>query len=444
MMKNAYTHLLENARSLFAADKTHLPPLDGLRAIAIILVILLHLVFYAQYFYPNSTQSFFELPLAVKWLAKGTLGVDIFFVLSGFLIGVILLNEIKSTNHINLFLFFKKRFLRLMPVYFFFLLVMVGISPLLTDFLNTNIPLEFEHQANQHSVWTNLLYINNFFIRHDQVFGTFHTWSLAIEEQFYVLTPIILLGVFKFQMQKHIIRVLVAFLLLYFALRFAFIALGSGSIAAVTGEAMRKEINGLNILVSEINHTQFSMFYDFVYDNLYTRYIGLLLGVVAAYLYVFKLGELKSFFGKQTLSAAMLLAALFVSVFAFLEPYLLPKGLKLATLIEGNFLFSLAIAYIILVVAVPGERPPSILSRFLSLGFFAPIARISYSAYLFHVPVIFIVYSLLFHVTETPFELILLGGLVAILFTAIVAALCYIFIEQTFRVKRRSRILPEA
>jgi peptidoglycan/LPS O-acetylase OafA/YrhL len=199
---------------------------------------------------------------------------------------------------------------------------------------------------------------------------------------------------------------------------------------------MSKAINGLNILVSELNHTQFAMFYDFVYDNLYTRYIGLFLGVVAAYLYVFKLDEMKAFFHNKRRNLALLLAALVILVLAFLEPYLLPKELKLAKLIEGNFLFSLAICYIILAVSVPRNQPASILSRFLGLRFFTPIARISYSAYLFHVPVIFIVYSLLLHRTETPFELILLGSLAAIPLTLLVSALCFIFIEQTFRVTR--------
>ena len=426
----------EDFNTLFIADKNHMRSLDGLRAIAIILVVLLHLVFYAQYFYPNTTQAFFALPLFIKWLAKGTLGVDIFFVLSGFLIGSILLKEIQKTQSINLFNFFKRRFFRLMPVYFLFLAIMVGIAPLLVDFLNKHIPLEFLHLANQESVWTNLLYINNFFVRDENLFATFHAWSLAIEEQFYFLTPIILLGLFRFGLQNHAKKIVFFLIITFFVLRFMAILSGSESILAITGKPMNPAINGLNILVSEINFIQFSMFYNFVYDNLYTRYIGLLLGVVIAYLHVFRLQKLQTFFSNSGLNSFLLFISLLVFFVAFIEPYILPKSLKLIKLIEGNFLFSLAIAYIILATIVSTNKTASTLTKFLSLSFFTPIAKISYSAYLFHVPIIFIVYSLFFNTAKTSFELIILGGIVSLIMTIIISTLAYLFVEQRFRIKK--------
>lgn len=438
------TPIQNNFKSLFAVNKDHLASLDGLRAIAIILVVLLHLVFYAQYFYPTTTQAFFALPIFIKWLAKGTLGVDIFFVLSGFLIGTILLREIKDTNSINLLKFFKNRFLRLIPVYFLFLVLMVGISPLLTDFLNSNVALDFLHQPNQSSVWTNLFYINNFFTRNENLFATFHTWSLAIEEQFYFLTPIVLIGLFKFGWQNHAKKIVFLLIVLFFLLRLVFIKFGFESIFATTGEQMSQTINGLNILTPKINFIQFSMFYDFVYDNLYTRYIGLLFGVVTAYLYVFRVRQLEMFFSNKTLNFALLFIALAVFFIAFIEPYFLPKKMKLIKLIEGNFLFSLAIAYIVLATIITTNRTSLILTNFLSLRFFTPIARISYSAYLFHVPVIFITYNLFFSITKTAFELIIIGGIVSVMITTVVSVLSYIFIEQTFRMKRKPQDLKIA
>jgi len=106
----------------------HLNPLDGLRALAILFVIIFHAFFLSQYGFDNLTLfSDFSssIPWYLHWIKRGDLGVDIFFVLSAFLIGYQLFNEKNRSGSINFKRFYLKRFLRIYPVYLFALLLFV-------------------------------------------------------------------------------------------------------------------------------------------------------------------------------------------------------------------------------------------------------------------------------------------------------------------------------
>ncbi len=159
------------------------PDIEGLRALAIILVVLEH--------------------ADSRWLPGGFIGVDIFFVLSGFLITGLLLQEIVENGRIKWLAFYSRRFKRLLPALIFMLL---GSWLLVLLFL---APYEqfFHADAMQYaSVWA-----SNFFFAFSKI-GYFdataqeniflHTWSLAVEEQFYIVWPFLLyffLGAFQWQ-----------------------------------------------------------------------------------------------------------------------------------------------------------------------------------------------------------------------------------------------------
>ncbi len=154
----------------------HIPSLDGFRAIAVLLVIGSHLIIKSSH---SSTVNPFS-----ESLLLGGVGVRIFFVISGFLITYLLLLEKSSTGRINLTAFYARRILRIFPAFYFYLLVL----SLLNWSLNLQIPdLQFLSAA---------LYLHNFQFWGSNWFIS-HSWSLAVEEQFYLLWPFIFIRINK-------------------------------------------------------------------------------------------------------------------------------------------------------------------------------------------------------------------------------------------------------
>jgi peptidoglycan/LPS O-acetylase OafA/YrhL len=162
-----------------------IPELDGIRGLAILLVLVCH---YVAYPVPNaphgSWQAYFLDLFRLTWS-----GVDLFFVLSGFLIGGILLDAKDSKRYYRTFYF--RRICRIFPLYFLSValfiaglhLVRTVSSGPLKDLFNRGIPL-----------WSYLFFLQNFSMTHRQTFGAgwmAMTWSLAVEEQFYLLLPLL-------------------------------------------------------------------------------------------------------------------------------------------------------------------------------------------------------------------------------------------------------------
>jgi len=139
----------------------HIPTLDGLRGIAVLLVLWWHL----------PEQLFGPLNAALRFaLQPGYLGVDIFFVLSGFLITRILLDEKELRIPVTGFLL--RRIARIFPAYYLLLLI-IGFT-----------------EPDVRGYWWSFAYLSNFYFSFDQEFSPLrHTWSLAIEEHFYLIWP---------------------------------------------------------------------------------------------------------------------------------------------------------------------------------------------------------------------------------------------------------------
>ena len=158
--------------------------LDGIRGIAILLVMGFH--------YINNQYSAIghPLPLVPRILLFSThfgwCGVDLFFVLSGFLIGSILLKNRGKSHFFKTF--YIRRFCRIIPVYFLLLLVFMGLMH--SPWYTTDAYL-FEKPLPMASYF---LFLQNFLMGSRHHFGPealTHTWSLAVEEQFYLLIPFI-------------------------------------------------------------------------------------------------------------------------------------------------------------------------------------------------------------------------------------------------------------
>ena len=142
------------------------PGLDLLRALAIIVVVIYHAALFG-----------FKLPGRIDRF--GWIGVDLFFVLSGYLIGGQLLAPLARGNKINLGRFFARRVLRIMPAYF----VVLAVYFLL--------PSWREYPDMSQPLWKFLLSIQNVALHGGTAFS--HAWSLAVEDQFYLALPFLLL-----------------------------------------------------------------------------------------------------------------------------------------------------------------------------------------------------------------------------------------------------------
>jgi peptidoglycan/LPS O-acetylase OafA/YrhL len=226
--------------SLPASQKLNGP--DHLRALAILLVFAFH-------------YRIFKHP---KWLddaaSFGWTGVDLFFVLSGYLIASQLFNTIKAGNTISFRVFFLKRFFRIIPAY---------LAVLALYFL---IPAFREKEALP-PLWKFLTFTQNFGLDlfHNGTFS--HAWSLCIEEQFYLILPLMVIFFVNIKAGRRAFYLLPALL--------------------ITGVVLR--IFSWNTLVEPMADTdEFALvWYQYIYYPTYNRLDGLLVGVAIAGLFSF-------------------------------------------------------------------------------------------------------------------------------------------------------------
>ena len=159
---------------------SHYTQLDGLRGLAILLVIVFHFSMLHSGFRGNDPGFFLQLA------QLGWMGVDLFFVLSGFLITGILASARTQKHYFRNFL--GRRFLRIWPLYYLSLLLLLVVAPLLM----TKVPAELQGmQAKQAWFW---LYGTNWLFASEGGFSRTsggYFWSLAVEEQFYVVWPFV-------------------------------------------------------------------------------------------------------------------------------------------------------------------------------------------------------------------------------------------------------------
>ncbi len=168
------------------SQKKYFPHIDGLRGIAVLLVLLFHL-----------DNSFFK---------GGYIGVDVFFVISGYLISTILINKIDS-NTFSFKDFYLRRMKRLMPA----MLFVVVLTMIMGYFI---FPLHLLEKSLKSATASILSFSNIFFFNESGYFDSgahlkplLHTWSLSVEEQFYLIWPFLLF--FTLKIKKNIYRILI-------------------------------------------------------------------------------------------------------------------------------------------------------------------------------------------------------------------------------------------
>lgn len=228
--------------------------LNGLRAIACIWVICFHILFFSFLKYaPDHFDDWIPSALAphARIFLQGHFGVDIFFILSGFLHGSSIFHELSTSGKIDLKRYFLKRGIRIYPL----LLLATAVA----------FVLKFPFRENW---WRNLLFINNQITYSERFIG--HTWSLAIEVHFYLVIPFIAQFLHKLPQKGQKIAVL-SIMVLLMAYRYI--------ISINTGLSLPLPV------VPVIDREKFTNYFDYSYSSTLSRSDILFLGVFLA-LYV--------------------------------------------------------------------------------------------------------------------------------------------------------------
>jgi peptidoglycan/LPS O-acetylase OafA/YrhL len=318
-------HAGEDRTPALSEKHRNIPSLDGLRALSILSVIFAHTNWFLPRFLTGS--SLFQFTIG-----NSRSGVTVFFVISGFLITNLLLKEFDKTGKIALGRFYFRRSMRIFPAFYLYLLV-VGVLMLLHRLPAMNLR---SFLAAATYTWCYYPQAQGYFLQ--------HSWSLSIEEQFYLFWPALLLLLHS---RNLIVRASVALIVLMPALRVLLYFLAPG-------------LRGYE--------------YYLIYGWLDTMMVGCLLALLN------RVGWFRQLKGRFLNWAT----ALAMGAFAFyLNPMLvavLPKPYSgLYALLLYPFLTAACIAGVLLFVV---EHPGSIAGRFLNLAWLRWIGVLSYSLYL--------------------------------------------------------------
>ena len=165
-----------------ASKSRYIPALDGLRALAVVAVLIYHM---------NAT-----------WLPGGLLGVTMFFVLSGYLITGLLIKEWSETRTINLPQFWLRRVRRLLPAVAFLLLVIAALTAFIAPDILTKLRRDLAPALLFVTNWWYIFQDVSYFEAMGAPSPVTHFWSLAIEEQFYLIWPPLLLLLFRKRVKR--------------------------------------------------------------------------------------------------------------------------------------------------------------------------------------------------------------------------------------------------
>ncbi len=407
------------------SDQRYLPGLDGLRAIAVTAVIVYH--------------------LGYGWAQGGLLGVGVFFTLSGYLITDILVGQFAASGRVKLGDFWLRRARRLLPAVFVMLAV---VTVWVNAFNRAFVP------GYRGDVIASGLYVNNwwYIFQHDSYYSRFappapldHLWSLAVEEQFYLVWPWVVLAMVLLAgwlMKRRRVRLLGP------GAHVGGSADGGAAAstpAAASGQAgdndflssrARWAMAAVALVLAAASAIEMAMLYHpgydptRVYEGTDTRAFGLLIGAAVAMVYPTRRGGRTLSAGPRRLLDAAGLAGLVVVVLLVwrtnqYSPFMFQGGLEL---------LSVATALVVAAVATPG----GVLGRALGWTPMRWIGVRSYGIYLWHYPII--VLTAAAGTAGTPVSAVRAVVLVAV--TVAIAAASWRFVEEPIRRGSYRRTAP--
>ncbi|MEZ6137758.1 MAG: acyltransferase family protein [Pirellulaceae bacterium] len=285
--------------------------------------------------------------------------------------------------------------------------------------------------AHASSAWANLLYVNNLLSIRDQYMGW--CWSLAIEEQFYLIAPILLLIMMRFS--RYPLRWMLVLLAISGFLRFAIIRTYDFTFP-FTGAPDTDE---------------WALRFDVIYDKLHVRYGGLLAGVMGAYLSLYHSQKIARWIGTPVRANSILIAAMlpmwWISNTSRGSDWYatIPKFVSQLINSHQRDIFSIGILLVIL-LAIHGQGLLSaVFRRLLSSRLLYPVSQLSYSMYLLHE-----MYMLWLFPKTAPWlsanleigadGVILVNGLLVSVMTVVSAGLLYLWIERPCMDFRQSKL----
>ncbi len=359
----------------------HWPALDGLRGISILLVIVHNIDAF-------STASGWLWPAQLLAQA-GWIGVQIFFVLSGFLITLILLDTRDSNNYYRAF--FARRALRIMPLYYLVLFAGLIVLPALVE-LSPERLVSYQHQF---WLWT---FLTNWAEPFDRTVQGFpHFWSLAVEEQFYLLWPLLIR-----RSSSH------------------------GALALCVALMVAALVIRCAMLFSDAKPEMIYMFTICRMDALAAGGLcALLLRASGTIQYLDRRRHLLAPCGLALGAAAALLTSGFAPFAA-------------TTLTYGHSLLAISIALILLSLVLP--HPPGVsstLQRLLAFGPLRSTGKYSYAMYVLHIPLFAIAATLPQSVRTMSLEHPLLNTVILTGCCYLAGALSYHVIEKPFLALKR-------
>ena len=370
-------------------SSSRIPQLDGLRGVAILLVVGTHYLDDAQRGAFDSLLYRVVSPFRLGWT-----GVDLFFVLSGFLIGGILLDKRAAKNYFSVF--YLRRLHRIVPIYFLwitlYVLAIIFAGAWLASFISLGA-------APLHPVPYFYLFLQNYRrIPFAPLIWSWLAvaWSLGVEEQFYLLAPPLI----RYFSPEKLRRCLLAVLLIAPILRvFVYFHIPGGHYFMYTWMPCRADSLAFGALAA--------LFWR---DGSIARWY-------AAYRRLFFVALLL-----LLIPVAILLAPLSI----FLQKSFLPY-----TLAMGSFGYSwFAVLFTALLLLCLLE-PAGLWARFLRLGFFRELGAVSYGLYLIHLGILYLAHAIILHARPRIYDL---PGLavttLALLLSYTLAKLSWVYFEQ--------------
>lgn len=335
-----------------------LAPLDGLRGLACLWMLLSHVCWYAWVGSPGWLYA--EL-LRAPWLLpiwRGDFSIDIFFVLSGFLIGGLLLDEHALHGSVDVRRFYARRALRLWPT----LVVAVLLERACLG------------GHAEHELWPNLLYVSNLLPILSVRMGW--TWSLGIEEQFYVTVPWLMWGLAALASRSSALRRRDPMLL-------GLLGLLGITLCLVTTLVVVEEMHLPDAEIALDRPLRvWARGYDVLYSKPWMRAGPIFVGLVCARLYrtpgfMARLSQ-AGVAGTLGLVLAFAVGGAIILLPADAE---LPRPLEVAYLASYRTVFGIAVAYGMLLVLTEHAVGRS-LGRVLAAPLFFPLGQVSYTTYL--------------------------------------------------------------
>lgn len=371
-----------------SSSLNYIPGLDGIRAIAVIAVILRH---YTSPFTSVLNDAGWGWRLYASIANLGWVGVDIFFVLSGYLITNMLINNPIHSWHSYLN-FVNRRIWRLIPAYLACLLIFSLIALMLVP--NSKV------LNNSLSLWTMTSNFQSAFIHRtalmDGHFNLVHFWSLAVEWHFYLLLPV-LLWVFRYVSLTAVILIGVAV-----STRYLFQQL----------------------------HLSDNAIYSFTLCRIDALAMGCLLATVTP-----KIAEKYAYF--SLVVGTLLFIAVMHSISQANIPYKKLPWMQL----YGFTLIALSVA--MLMVGIIKASTHSLLVKLLEHPFMLMIGRASYSLYIWHLVFFPFIANVALDMYETSLKAFFAAFLMAALLATIATALSYRFVELKFYLAHRRDIKPQ-